>query len=719
MTCIHKYVFSVFVRMFYRSMFCNMDDIAAANLALANGKVTPTWCVEKDKTYPLRKYIQDLELWTLATDVLEARRGPVVVLRLTGSARDLMRDMPGDMLTNGQDVFDFNGVLIEHRTGVQCIVRALTDRFGALDQEVQIFNVSELMTFQRQAGETTDQCIARFNSVSYRAVLLGGIQAYGPTIRAWVILTHLKLPRSVWPMLLTATLGLLPATEDEYNAMISFVRRNAHLYENQGDRQKTLQQPYFVEPDNSSYTSWPSESTNEWHYPVSQNSWTETKPFEDDVMSWHSFSTANSHPSEDIDWTDINDIPPGPALDEHLYVAYRFAKRRFRAVGHKRNRFKGTARKGGKGTKGFKGSGKGKGKPHFNPVSGFWTDSNVDDDYEVVVSYFKGGKGGKGGRSGNPLDKNGKQMECSLCGSIEHFWRQCSKGKGKGGAGAGKGSGQPKGSGKPHHFEFQPGWTPPASSSASTVAPSFTGFSLTDPASSNFLRIPNVVPESAQPRTSHTRITFMDGSAPVVVLPARSNDATLVSAQFESTTYAWWPADYSEPSETVQDICNYHTKVRLPTGEAFVVDTGAVNGLAGSQWVSRVAAEAALFGQGTLIEPLARKHSVGGVGQSNSVCVESATLPICLEDGGSGTYKCLVVPNSEIPGLLPFDSMEKRRVLLDTFNGQYFEIGSGGYDITLSAGSRVLPLVKAPTGHPMLAVSCWKQHKAAAAKKAY
>jgi len=262
MTPFHKYVFAVFYRMFVQSSFCYMDDNAAANLALANGKVPPTWCVERDRVYPLRKYIQDLELWALATDVVEARRGPVVVLRLTGSARELLRDMPADMVSNGADVFDQFGNLMLHRTGVECVVRALTERFGALDQEVQIFNVSELMTFQRQAGETTDQTIARFNSISFRAVQLGGIQAYGPTIRAWVILTHLKLPRSVWPMLLTATLGLLPATEDEYSAMIAFVRRNAHLYESGGDRQKSIQQPYYVESVNSSYTSWPAESSS-------------------------------------------------------------------------------------------------------------------------------------------------------------------------------------------------------------------------------------------------------------------------------------------------------------------------------------------------------------------------------------------------------------------------------------------------------------------------
>ena len=709
----YKYVFRVFIRMLLHSLFLFMDaDEAAANLALANGKVPPTWSVERDKVYPLRKYIQDLELWSLATDVPENRRGPVVVLRLTGAARDLMRDMPGDMLANGFDVVDNFGQLIEHRTGVQCVVRALRERFGALEQEVQIFNVSELMTFQRQSGETTDQCIARFNSVMFRATDAGGIQPFGPTIRAWIILTHLRLPRSVWPTLLTATMGMLPATELEYAAMIAHVRRNAHLHEHSGDRMKSIQQPYFTQPDSSTFPTWPAEpypqSTNEWNYPEPAYPAYSSNPSEDDLMSWQSFSSANSDPSEELNWDDVNDVPPGPPLNEHLYVAYRFAKRRFRAVGFKRRRYKGSFRKGGKGGKGgknSKGHGKGKsGKPHYNPVTGFWTDE--PEPAEVVVTYFKGGKGGKGGRSGNPLDKNGKQMECSLCGSIEHFWRKCPKGQGKGKNTIGAGKGQTKLG--LHHFEWS---VPVSSSSAPSNASTFTGFALTNPEPSNAAELS---------RSAHTRITFMDGSAPVIVLPERSSESTAQSSAFNgSVHYAWWPAELPDLDSSSQEICSYHSKVRLSSGEALVVDTGAVNGLAGSVWVDRVSKAAAQHGRGTQRETLAREHSVGGVGQSNSVCKESATIPVCMEDGVPGTYKCLVVPESEIPGLLPFDSMEKRRVLLDTYNGLFIEVGAAGYDIKLSSGSRVLQMSKAPTGHPMLSVSAWNKCQPNASSQAY
>ena len=78
-----------------------------------------------------------------------------------------------------------------------------------------------------------------------------------------------------------------------------------------------------------------------------------------------------------------------------------------------------------------------------------------------------------------------------------------------------------------------------------------------------------------------------------------------------------------------------------------------------------------------------------------------------MEDGTTGTYSPSVVPASEIPALVGFDTLEHRRVVLDCYNGKYYEIGPGGYDIQLSPGSRLLHLHKAPTGHPVLPATQW------------
>ena len=165
---------------------------AEANLGLANGRVPPTWSLERDKSYPLRTYIQDLEIWSAATDLQAERMAPAVVLRLTGAARNIVREIPVDLLRDGQDYFDAGGNQL-HRSGMQVLVRVLQQRYGALPQEQQIFAVSELMTFHRSHHETTDEMLARWDVIMFRAIEQGGVQAFNPVIRAWIILTHLKI----------------------------------------------------------------------------------------------------------------------------------------------------------------------------------------------------------------------------------------------------------------------------------------------------------------------------------------------------------------------------------------------------------------------------------------------------------------------------------------------------------------------------------------------
>jgi hypothetical protein len=171
--------------------------------------------------------------------------------------------------------------------------------------------------------------------------------------------------------------------------------------------------------------------------------------------------------------------------------------------------------------------------------------------------------------------------------------------------------------------------------------------------------------------------------------------------------YAWWHSSEAELAEEEELVVPYHSKVRLAQGESVLIDTGAIKPLAGDKWCFRAAAEAKKFGRGTSYVPLDRPLTVEGVGTGANVCREKAIIPIAMEDGISGTYSPAVVPNSEIPALASFDILERRRVLLDCFNGKYYEIGQGGYDLQLSPGSRILHMHKAPTGHPMLPVTQW------------
>jgi len=296
---------------------------AEHNLGLANGRIPPTWSLESDRRYPLRKYVQDLDLWVRATDLPIERQGPAVALRLTGTVREMIREMPAEMISIGQDVVDAVGNIIEHRTGIQCLVRALNNRFGALDQEVQIYNVSELMTFQRHAHESTDEMLSRFDITMFRATDAGNLAPFNPVIRSWLVLSHLKIPRQAWPMLLAPTQGLLPNTEQQYIQMIAYVRRNGHLYEKSGDVMKTLQHPYFGNEVEVSQPSHAHDSNAYWqsNFSTAPDSYSQSYPAfpetADDLISRHSYSTGNSNPEEEIDWEDVSMVP-ADALGEHL-----------------------------------------------------------------------------------------------------------------------------------------------------------------------------------------------------------------------------------------------------------------------------------------------------------------------------------------------------------------------------------------------------------------
>jgi hypothetical protein len=103
--------------------------------------------------------------------------------------------------------------------------------------------------------------------------------------------------------------------------------------------------------------------------------------------------------------------------------------------------------------------------------------------------------------------------------------------------------------------------------------------------------------------------------------------------------------------------------------------------------------------------------SVEGVGQKANEASDAVVMPICLEDGYTGTFSSAVIPDSELPALLGLSSISKLKGLIDTQHKQIIFVGPGGYKLSLSPGSKVYQLYSAPTGHLMLPCQEWKQAK--------
>ena len=114
------------------------------NLGIVSAKVAPSWSPERDKIYPLRTWIQDIRLWALGTDVEILKQGPVAALRIGGSAKELVRELDGNILVNGAVLPDDQGNPVQH-TGLECLIRALSRRFAPLAQELEVHVISELL----------------------------------------------------------------------------------------------------------------------------------------------------------------------------------------------------------------------------------------------------------------------------------------------------------------------------------------------------------------------------------------------------------------------------------------------------------------------------------------------------------------------------------------------------------------------------------------------
>ena len=760
-TIFGNYVANTFIKVFQR-LSCNMhrnlqqEEQSEFNMGLANSRVPPTWSVEGDRRYPLRNYVQDVNLWAAATDLDEERRGPAAALRLTGAARAIVREMPTDLLRNGQRIPDGQGGMIL-LTGLDCLLRMLQRRYGALDQETQIFAVSELMQFTRLGHESSDEVLARYEVICHRAEQVANV-AFPVLIKSWMVLTMLRIPRSSWPLLLAPTLGSLPLDEAQYNAMIQYVRRNSHLFESTGDRQKSIQQPFLATSNaDAAQAFWFSESPQSYYTDptdYSYNAFTETENWtafpayssDDDQISWHSYSTGKSAENdEDLTWDDLPSLDPNEQ-SEFLYLNYRFAKRRFRKVGFKRTRFtgrfKGKGKGKGKGFGGGKGKGKGKGfgkaGTGSHSVPGFWIDYPDDStgtpwtnesEWTETEVYFKGGKGKGDSRKGNPMGKDGRQMKCSTCGSTDHFWKQCTQqGKGKG-----KSTGQTGSTFVSTAYPAYP-FTSSASASTTSASPpcaSSSSFNnpqpLTRPAPA-YTFLANATAQDSQASV----ITFSDGRPSLKLFleegqddvdqhlfynaPANALMRTLFSVS-ESDEPSFKPSsDHSfvfptwsqhEDDDAIQ--LSYHSRVKLEHGESLLVDTGCIDALAGSEFIARVSECARKAGHGTEFRQLKRTLTVEGVGQGSNSCTREAQLPIAMEDGLTSMHTTSEVPNSSLPGLIGLKVMERRHVVLDLVHKQYIEVGPGGFQLHLPPGSRVLKMHLAPTGHLMLPITEWNK----------
>ena len=77
---------------------------------LGTAKVPPPWNPAWQSRYPYKKWVRDITLWAMATDIPQAQVAANVVLRLGGTAREMCEELDEQQLMHGTWIQDpYNG----------------------------------------------------------------------------------------------------------------------------------------------------------------------------------------------------------------------------------------------------------------------------------------------------------------------------------------------------------------------------------------------------------------------------------------------------------------------------------------------------------------------------------------------------------------------------------------------------------------------------------
>ena len=123
-----------------------------------------------------------------------------------------------------------NGIPVDPVTN---LLSQLAAAFAPLGEEARIQAMSEIMSFHRQnPQETTDALIQRFKMLKCRAAQ--GNAGINMTWEgySWLLLKAVGLNQNTLIQLLQPTMGSMPNTEPQFEAMCMALRRLGHIFEN-------------------------------------------------------------------------------------------------------------------------------------------------------------------------------------------------------------------------------------------------------------------------------------------------------------------------------------------------------------------------------------------------------------------------------------------------------------------------------------------------------
>ena len=114
----------------------------------------PRWNPDMERRsrnpYTFDMWQRNLSVWALATNLRPNQQAAAIAMRLEGEAREAIRDIaPAELRTGGFR----NGNQMDP---LSLIIYTLKVRFAPLEEETAMRAVTELLSFGRNPGETTD-----------------------------------------------------------------------------------------------------------------------------------------------------------------------------------------------------------------------------------------------------------------------------------------------------------------------------------------------------------------------------------------------------------------------------------------------------------------------------------------------------------------------------------------------------------------------------------
>ena len=221
-------------------------------------------------------------------------------------------------------------------------------------------------------------------------------------------------------------------------------------------------------------------------------------------------------------------------------------------------------------------------------------------------------------------------------------------------------------------------------------------------------------PEDPENRCTIQQYNDWMNSATTLSLYDYLDNLSTIANHDDSTTTTPPPPSDNEP--TVDDnytMGNRKSRTRLPDGRhSILVDIGSrinVIGAITERAISETAAEHNFLTSYCLRQ---RVLNVNGVGTGSAPCTEEATIPIAVRyqdrPATTTTFRANIARGSvsDLPAILGLNSMQQKDTVLILREGREIMAipGPGGYKIEWSPGTKLLPMVHAPSGH--LVVPC-------------